>query len=236
MGILLELPLALLIVSHSLRHHLFTYQFGQPPRENSTSLILVPPPTRSFVNSNALLAKYTQLAFESLNCSTFAVLPWPIASLFGVGAVTGMVVHVGTHSTEIAVVVESTVRTDVAGCVEVGREDCIRHLSALLSTEAGVRETINSKMDDNAVRKPSATVDSALRELAETILDDEDRSKIVIPLASGSKAAVAGDDVLEEEEEGVLNVAKMCVDLRDLLFISADQHSCRLNTSQPSER
>jgi actin-related protein 9 len=216
------LSLALLTVLDPPRHHLFTYQFGQPPRENSTSLILVPPPTRSFVNSNALLAKYTQLAFESLNCSTFAVLPWPIASLFGVGAVTGMVVHVGSHSTEIAVVVESTVRTDVAGCVEVGREDCIRHLSTLLSTEAGLQDTIRSKIEDSAVRKTHSTVDSAMRELAETILDDEDRSKIVIPLASGSKAVVAGDDVLQEEEEGVLNVAKMCVKVIHLQLISAD--------------
>ena len=120
-----------------------------------------------------------------------------------------MVVHVGPHSTEIAVVVESTVRTDVAGCVEVGREDCIQHLANLLSTEAGLQEAIKAKIEDSLAHKTSRTVDSVMRELAETILDDEDRSKLVIPLASGSKAANMGEDDLQEEEEGVLNVAKM---------------------------
>ncbi|KAJ9115257.1 hypothetical protein QFC20_001124 [Naganishia adeliensis] len=186
--------------------YLFSYQFGQPPRENVTSLILVPPPTRSFVNSNALLAKYTQLAFESLNCSTFAIMPWPVASLFGVGAVTGMVVHVGTYSTEIAVVIESTVRTDLAGCVDVGREDCVRHLSDLLSKEDVLQAQIAKRIGETS---STLTAGAVFRELAEAILDDEDRGKLVIPLATGSKAAVIGEDGEPEEEEGVLNVAKM---------------------------
>jgi actin-related protein 9 len=184
---------------------LFTYHFGQPPRENTTSLILVPPPTRLFVNSNAVLANYTQIAFEALNCSTFSIMPWPVASLFGVGAMTGMVVHIGTYSTEIGVVVESTVRTDVGGCVNVGKDDCIAHLAELLSKDQEVRKQIT----ENA--SSSTTVEAIFRELATGILDDEDRSKIMIPLASGQKAAVVGDDGEQEEEEGVLNVAKMLV-------------------------
>ncbi|KAJ9115014.1 hypothetical protein QFC22_005342 [Naganishia vaughanmartiniae] len=182
--------------------HLFTFQFGQPPRENTTSLILVPPPTRSFVNANAVLANYTQIAFEALNCATFSIMPWPVASLFGVGAMTGMVVHIGTHSTEIGVVIESTVRTDVGGCVDVGKEDCIAHLAELLSKD----EEIHKQITGNA---SSTKVDAIFRELACGILNDEDRSKIMIPLASGQKAAVIGDDGEQEEEEGVLNVAKI---------------------------
>jgi actin-related protein 9 len=158
------------------------------------------------VNSNALLAKYTQLAFESLNCSTFAIMPWPVASLFGVGAVTGMVVHVGTYSTEIAVVIESTVRTDLAGCVDVGREDCVRHLSDLLSKEDVLQTQIARRIGETSSTLAAGAV---FRELAEAILDDEDRGKLVIPLATGSKAAVIGEDGEPEEEEGVLNVAKM---------------------------
>jgi actin-related protein 9 len=158
-----------------------------------------------FVNSNAVLANYTQIAFEALNCSTFSIMPWPVASLFGVGAMTGMVVHIGTYSTEIGVVVESTVRTDVGGCVNVGKDDCIAHLAELLSKDQEVRKQIT----ENA--SSSTTVEAIFRELATGILDDEDRSKIMIPLASGQKAAVVGDDGEQEEEEGVLNVAKMLV-------------------------
>lgn len=117
-----------------------------------------------------------------------------------------MVVHVGTYSTEIAVVVESTVRTDVAGCVDVGREDCVRHLTELLSKEDGLQQQIGASIDE---RNSTVTAGSVFRELAEAILDDEDRGKVVIPLASGSKAAVIGEDGEPEEEEGVLNVAKM---------------------------
>ncbi|KAJ9104533.1 hypothetical protein QFC21_002029 [Naganishia friedmannii] len=196
-----EAPLIKLVL-FGCRRHLFTYQFGQPPRENTTSLILVPPPTRSFVNSNVVLAHYTEIAFEALNCSTFSIMPWPVASLFGVGAMTGMVVHIGTYSTEIGVVVESTVRTDVGGCVNVGKEDCIAYLAELLSKDEDIRRQITENSN-------SITVESIFRELACGILDDEDRSKIMIPLASGQKAVVIGDDGEQEEEEGVLNVAKI---------------------------
>ena len=128
-----------------------------------------------------------------------------------------MVVHIGSLSTEIAVVVESTVRTDVGGCVEVGREDCIRHLAALLSKEAALQQPIRAEIEGI---KSSRTVDQVMRELAEAILDDEDHSKVVIPLAAGSKAADIGESGQQEEEEGVLNVAKMWVRL------------CFLNSSQ----
>ena len=121
-----------------------------------------------------------------------------------------MVVHIGSYSTEIAVVVESTVRTDVGGCVEVGREDCIRHLAALLSKEAALQEPIKAKMEGG---KSAHAIDLVMRELAEAILDDEDHSKVAIPLASGSKAADIGESGQQEEEEGVLNVAKMWVSL-----------------------
>lgn len=135
-------------------------------------------------------------------------MPWPVASLFGVGAVTGMVVHVGTYATEIAVVIESTVRTDLAGCVDVGREDCVRHLSELLSKEDTLQTQIAGRL---AERNSTLPAGSVFRELAEAIFDDEDRGKLVVPLATGGKVAVIGEDGEPEEEEGVLNVAKMCV-------------------------
>ncbi|KAJ9111374.1 hypothetical protein QFC19_001142 [Naganishia cerealis] len=200
------------LLSSRRRRHLFTYQFGQPPRENTTSLILVPPPTRSFVNTNAGLANYTQIAFEALNCATFSVMPWPVASLFGVGSGTGMVVHIGGYSTEIAVVVDSTVRTDVGGCVNIGKEDCILHLADLLSKDDAIRNQITAGIRESSSETSShTTADSVFRELACGILDDEDRGKIIIPLASGQKAAIVGEDGEEEEEEGVLNVAKILV-------------------------
>lgn len=115
-----------------------------------------------------------------------------------------MVVHIGTYSTEIGVVVESTVRTDVGGCVNVGKEDCVTHLAELLSKDDEVRKQITENSSNT-------TMKAIFRELACGILDDGDRSKIMIPLASGQKAAVIGDDGEQEEEEGVLNVAKMSV-------------------------
>ncbi len=220
-------------------HHVFTAGFGISPATNITTLLLVPPPTPAYLPPDDRAA-YCRIAFERLNTPAFAILDAPATAVYGVNAAgsTGLVVHLGRRRTEVAVVVDSLVRHELASHADVGEEDCIEHLAGLLladaslpgvlptgeaatagpqrkkatqqtiSSRAWIEETAREMYGEEKGAQQAAKM-AVAREVARAVFTPE--GNIKVPAMDGGHMQAAEQAEGDGEEDGVLDVAKMWV-------------------------
>lgn len=154
------------------------------------------------------LETYSHLSFESLNCPAFHILPSAIAAVFGVGASTGLNVHIGYDATDITVVNDSVVCPEAHVRIETGTRDCILYLQDILSKDQAVMDSLRSVCTATGVAGSDEL--EQLKTLAEelaTVILQEEKPRLVVPLANGQTVPV-GDDETDQTEDGVFNVAK----------------------------
>lgn len=126
--------------------------------------------------------------------------------MYGIGATSGLHVHIGRNATTIQVVWESQVRGEGGVQVDVGTEDCVEYLKGNLLSDPGVR----TRLEELGGKEELA------RELAEVVLlgDQQGKGGISVPLANGQRVMMNNEAEGDNEgEEGVFNVAKESVSL-----------------------
>ncbi|WWC69925.1 uncharacterized protein I206_103869 [Kwoniella pini CBS 10737] len=190
--------------------HLYTL-LGLTASSNSSPLLFIPPPTSSFPLS--LQASYTQLAFETLNTPVFSLLPSPIASLYALGATTGIIVHVGSTETSIFVITDSVVRWECSTTVQVGELDCQAFLEGLLLEDEFLDKELKA-----ASGKEELSTDEKLKlvkEVSNVVWNECTGEDLEVPLYKGGNKVVtsgAGTGVVgAEKEDDSFDVAKKLV-------------------------
>ncbi|KAI8983738.1 actin family [Pilobolus umbonatus] len=112
-------------------HHILFKELGiKKSRNESPVLIAVP------VQWNKLeYERITQIFFENFNVPGVYIAPQPLLSLFGCGAVSGMVVDIGRQVTDITVVVDSNIQLQSNFIVPVGGNHFDAYLLQLMKKD-----------------------------------------------------------------------------------------------------
>ncbi|WVQ79991.1 hypothetical protein IAT38_002092 [Cryptococcus sp. DSM 104549] len=111
-------------------------------QSNTSPLLLLPPSSPSLPLSSQAL--YTQMAFESLNTPQFSIIPSPLAGLFALNAVTGLVVSIGRNESSVFVVTDSIVRWECSATADVGEADCEEWFEGLLMEDLFLEQELKT--------------------------------------------------------------------------------------------
>lgn len=170
---------------------------------NDSPLILTHPAnlTASQLQNLALLT------FERLNFPAVQILARPVAALYAMNAVSGVVVDVGLESTTITPVVDTV--PHVPGVIEVqlGAVDCERYLVAVLRSQPALIAQLEGPRAEDLTVPPEVAAlaqdtTSKLGRLATTLW----RENYLRPVLLGGVALPK-----EQEEDGVTDIAAALV-------------------------
>ncbi|WVW84200.1 hypothetical protein I302_106230 [Kwoniella bestiolae CBS 10118] len=190
--------------------HLYTL-LGITITANSSPLLLIPSPTPTLPLSTQ--ASYTQIAFETLNTPSFSILPSPLASLYALGATTGIIVHIGATESSIFVITDSIVRWECSTTVQVGELDCRSFLESLLLED----DLLDTELKAAAGKEDLSIEEKRklVKEVSEVVWNECTGDDVEVPfLKSGNKSVVAGNGtgvVGAEKEDDSFDVAKKLV-------------------------
>ena len=134
-----------------------------------------------------------------------SILPLPTASLFALGATTGIILHVGTLSSEVFVVTDSVVRWECSTTIDIGSQHCQDWLERLLMDDQALDQALGMASGKGDEPWGQGEKDKLVKEVRAAVwkdcLDD-----IEIQTATGARAMIAG--VTTEEDDDSFDVAK----------------------------
>jgi actin-related protein 9 len=171
---------------------------------NTFPLLLVPPmdPPTYPLSDQAL---YCQLVFETLNAPQLSMIPAPLATLFGLNSTTGVVLHVGRHTSQAVVVTESVVRWETATSVDLGEADCEEFLEGLLLQDAPLDKELKTAAEVESWAPGQK--EKLVREVREFIFAECTSGDIEVPENKAGHKSVVVVAAKPQEEEG-FDVAK----------------------------
>ncbi|KAI9486625.1 MAG: actin family [Benjaminiella poitrasii] len=91
--------------------------------------------------------RITQIFFENFNVPGIYIAPQPLLTLFGCGAVSGVVIDIGSEVTDVNVIVDSNVQSQSSFAIPVGGNDFDRYLLELLKKDTTLVEQFASIPD-----------------------------------------------------------------------------------------
>lgn len=195
---------------HDCRKHTLSTSGRFHRASNDSPLLLTHPPTLSSGQMHAL----AQTTFERLNFPAVQLIARPVASLFAMGAVTGVVVDVGLERTTVTPVVDTVVHQPGVVEVALGAADLERHLVEILRGQPNVLASLaEPPAEDTPAPDPALAqdVDSQLVRLARVLW----QTNRLRPLLLGGAALPK-----EQEEEGVTDIAAALVAGRDKALLA----------------
>ncbi|KAK8864654.1 hypothetical protein IAR55_001904 [Kwoniella newhampshirensis] len=175
---------------------------------NSSPLLFIPPPTPPTLPLSTQ-ALYTQLAFEGLNVPIFSILPSPLASLFALGATTGIIIHIGRHESSISVVTESVVRWECSTTAPVGEAVCEDWFERLLLQDEALAKELKTATGKDALEDEEKR--KLVKEIASVVWNECTGDDIEVPAAKVGSGAVVISTLGAEKEDDAFDVAKKLV-------------------------
>ncbi|OCF30710.1 RNA polymerase II transcription factor [Kwoniella heveanensis CBS 569] len=173
---------------------------------NASSLLLVPPPSPpTFPLSTQAL--YTQLAFESLNTPLFSILPSPLASIYALGATSGLILHVGWEESYVFVVTDSVVRWECSTTIQVGEKHCQEFLERLLLEDELLDAELKAATEKSELSEEEKR--KLIREVSEVLWRECTGDDVEVPLKGGKKKGAISSEPDKEDES--FDVAKKLV-------------------------
>ncbi|KAG0792472.1 hypothetical protein G6F57_011048 [Rhizopus arrhizus] len=107
--------------------------------------------------------RITQIFFENFNVPGVYIAPQPLLTLFGCGAVSGVVIDIGSQTTDVNIVVDSNIQTQSSFMIPMGGNQLDSYLLQLLEKDTQLVE---------AFKRHQMTLDTAfakhVRELPRT--------------------------------------------------------------------
>lgn len=208
-----------------------------PPKPVNYMILLavpayLPPPVHEHI---------TQMFFESYFIANFLIIERPVVQLYSCAAMTGVVIDVGQHATDVAVIYEAELlQPSVLRC-SIGEQECDEYLAnillevnpdlaTLLAPPAPDSDgsTAGSPLEGEALHRALLQLIGIMKE-GEHIRYQFDKASAAAQGAIGSNGqtidgtAVAEDE--DEEEEGITDVAKALASGKVNQILSAGQTS-----------
>ncbi|ORX35635.1 RNA polymerase II transcription factor [Kockovaella imperatae] len=171
---------------------------------NPSPLMLIPPSDLS-LDASAL---YTQLAFEELNVPGLTILSLPLASLYALGALSGIIIHIGAEQSNVSIVTESIVRDECTTRIPIGLTHCLAHLERLLLIDFALDKELRMARGSGDSEPWSAGEKERLVKEVITVLWMENASEIEAPTSTGEVMHKVRE---EAETDDTFDVAKKLV-------------------------
>ena len=186
------------------RTHVLTL-LGLNVAANTSPLLLIPPPSPpSFPLPHQ--AAWAQLAFEDLSVPALSFLPAPLASLYAVGATTGIVLHIGRNRSEVAVVTDSVIRWECSTTVDVGYGDCEVWLEDLLMQDQDLDKNLQINLGGDGTWE-AGQKEKMIKEVANVIWTECTGDDLEVPPAEAGSNAIAAVTTQAQEDDS-FDVAK----------------------------
>jgi actin-related protein 9 len=186
------------------RSHVLTL-LGLKVASNTSPLLLIPPPSPPSLPLPHQ-ALWAQIAFEDLHVPAFSIIPAPLASLFAVGATTGIVLHIGRDRSEVSVVTDSIIRWECSTTVEVGYGDCEVWFEDLLMRDADLDKNLQMNLGGDGTWE-AGQKERMIKEVAKVIWTECTGDDLEIPPAEAGSKAIAAVTAQAQEDES-FDVAK----------------------------
>ncbi|KAG1047274.1 hypothetical protein G6F43_010269 [Rhizopus delemar] len=84
--------------------------------------------------------RITQIFFENFNVPGVYIAPQPLLTLFGCGAVSGVVIDIGSQTTDVNIVVDSNIQTQSSFMIPMGGDQLDSYLLQLLEKDTQLVE------------------------------------------------------------------------------------------------
>lgn len=193
------------LAHHHRRSHLITV-LGHKIPSNTSPLLLIPPPSPPSVPLPHQ-ALWAQLAFEELNVPALSVLPTPLASIYALGATSGIVLHIGRDRSEVAVVTDSVIRWECTTTVQVGYGDCETWFEDLLMKDEELDKSLKAaaSVEDSWGEGQKAKL---VKEVAGVIWTECTGEDLEVTPADGAAKAQAALAAPVPEDDSSFDVAK----------------------------
>ncbi|KAL1747892.1 actin family [Schizophyllum fasciatum] len=127
-----------------------------------------------------------KLFFERFNVAGFTILERPVAQLYAANAVSGVVVDIGTHATDVTPIYDAVPVYAGRLSTSVGLRDCERYLAHLLRSNPSVMGALSPA--DAPLSEPA--LDAALLELVHALWEQSH----IRPPSHGAQAATQADE------------------------------------------
>jgi actin-related protein 9 len=187
------------------RAHLLSL-FGLKASVNTSPILLVPPPSPPSLPLPTQ-ALWAQLAFEELNTPAFSMVPASLASLFALGATTGIVLHIGRDRSEITIVTDSVIRWECSTTVDVGYADCEVWLEDLLMKDMDLDKNLQMNLGGDGTWE-AGQKEKLVKEVAHVIWTECTGEDLEVPGAEAGSKALAAVNASAQEDDSSFDVAK----------------------------
>lgn len=140
----------------------------------------------------------TQLFFENLYVTNLLLAPCPLMQLYSCAALSGIVIDVGREGTDVSVICETQIQYGACVRSAVGEKDCDRYLtSVLLAANPALPQQLAG---EGRIPLEGIDLERAVTSIIHALKEGEHIRYI--------PAGATGAGVVEEEEEGITDVAK----------------------------
>lgn len=215
----------------SFRKHTL-YSIGPYHRKTNDSPVLF---THPATLSNLQIHHLTQTLFERLNLPAISLVSRPLAALYAMNSITGVVVDVGLEATTVSPVSDSTVFTNGVIEVPLGVKHCEAYMASLLANVPSVVEALTSPIPapepaaegstDAPPPPPPSYPDTPLPETLLRLAKHLWTVNAIRPLLMG------GQILTVEEEEGVTDIAAALAAGKERALIEAKAANAKSHKS-----
>jgi actin-related protein 9 len=150
-----------------------------------------------------------QMFFERFNVAGFSILERPMAQIYSSNALSGLIIDLGYHWTDISAVYDGFLLHQARASTPVGIKACLAFLAQVLKTNTSIAATLSPS--DNPL-SPEA-LHQAFQDLASTLY----HNGYVKPPVLGQSQLASG-----EAEEGVTDIASIIVAGKERAVIEAN--------------
>jgi actin-related protein 9 len=140
--------------------------------------------------------KVCQIFFERLNTAAFSVLERPLAQLYAVNSLSGLVVDIGDEKTDITPIYDCFIQHNCCQSIPVGIHDCEKYLVHIFKN---TEDVVKALSPPDAPLSPEQ-LNSSLLELVRKAWRD-----------GLMKSSLDNEVAIEAEDEGVTNIAAVIV-------------------------
>lgn len=148
--------------------------------------------------------------FERFNVAGFSILERPMAQLYAVNALNGLVIDLGYHWTDISAIYDGFLLKHASASTPVGIKACLAFLAQVLKTNSSLALALSPP--ENPL-SPEA-LHQTFQDLASTLYH---RGLIKPPVLSSSQLSTG-----EVEEEGITDIASILVAGKERAVIEAN--------------
>jgi actin-related protein len=119
----------------------------------------------------------TQFCFESLNTPGLYIINRPMATLYGHGSLSGLVIDIGETSTHVNPIMDNSLPEQTIIDANIGVKDLEAHWLALFKADADLNGLLGDKLNEGFVKYFKETILPGLNEIEGETEEDKNKAK-----------------------------------------------------------